>query len=149
MPTPPPMHHSRLRHAWRLWLPLIAGLSLQASAQTAVPVSPASAAAPGLTRTTQDVRFVVFHTPGPAWQADRSVFEQPGIRAHIAHYRQWLEAGKLQLGGPHLDARGGGMMIPAAGIPEDEIRRFAEADPAVQSGLLRVVVRPWLIGMGS
>ena len=136
--TPPP----RLRTAWLL-LPVMTGLAMLATAQTSAP-SVSASARPG-----QDLRFVVFHTPGPAWQTGHSVFEQPGIRAHIAHYRQWLEGGQLQLGGPHLDAQGGGMMIPKAGLTEDEVRRFAEADPAVQSGLLRVTVRPWLIGMGG
>lgn len=95
----------------------------------------------------QDIRHVVFHRPGPAWQPGRSLFEQPGVRGHVAHYRQWLEAGKLTLGGPHLDEAGGGMMIPAAGLDADEVRRFAEADPAVLDGTLVVEVRPWLIGM--
>lgn len=98
-------------------------------------------------RPPRDVRFVVLHSPGPAWQAGRSVFEQPGIRDHIDHYRRLLDQGKLALGGPHLDARGGGMMIPAAGVAEEEIRQFAAQDPAVRSGLLLVEVRPWLIGM--
>ena len=75
------------------------------------------------------------------------MFDQPGIRDHVEHYRKWLQAGKLDLGGPHLDARGGGMMIPVAGLALDEITKFAEEDPAVKSGLLVAVVRPWLIGM--
>jgi len=95
----------------------------------------------------QDIRYVVFHRPGPAWQPGRSLFEQPGVRAHVAHYRQWLEAGKLELGGPHVDAAGGGMMVPAAGVSEDEVRRFAAEDPAVRDGTLLAELRPWLIGM--
>jgi uncharacterized protein YciI len=96
---------------------------------------------------TRDVRWVVLHLPGPAWQPGKSLFEQPGVREHVEHYRQLLAAGKLALGGPHLDARGGGMMIPAAGVAEAEIRQFAADDPAVRSGLLVAEVRPWLIGM--
>lgn len=95
----------------------------------------------------KDVRFVVFHRPGPAWQPGKNMFEQAGVQAHVAHYRQWLEAGKLQLGGPHLDSTGGGMMIPAAGVTEQEVRQFAAEDPAVKSGTLIAEVRPWLIGM--
>jgi uncharacterized protein YciI len=113
-----------------------------AGASAAAPATPA-AAAPGA----RDVRFVVFHRPGPAWLAGKSMFEQPGIRDHVAHYRRLLAAGKLVLGGPHLDGPGGGMMIPAPGVPEDEIRAFAADDPAVKSGLLLVDVRPWLIGL--
>ena len=97
----------------------------------------------------QDIRFVVFHRPGPRWQAGKSMFEQAGVRDHVAHYGQWLEAGKLALGGPHLDAGGGGMMIPTAGVPEEEATRFANEDPAVASGTLIAEVRPWLIGMSK
>lgn len=97
----------------------------------------------------KDVRYVVLHKPGPAWMAGKGMFEQPGVPAHVEHYRKWLNEGKLALGGPHLDSVGGGMMIPAAGIAEDEVRAFANADPAVQDGTLIAEVRPWLIGMSS
>jgi uncharacterized protein YciI len=95
----------------------------------------------------QDIRFVVFHRPGPAWLPGKSLFEQPVVREHVAHYRQWLDSGKLELGGPHMDAVGGGMMVPAAGITEAEVSRFASEDPAVRSGTLVADVRSWLIGM--
>lgn len=97
----------------------------------------------------KDVRFVVFHKPGPAWVAGKGMFDQPGVRSHVEHYRRWLTEGKLALGGPHLDANGGGMMIPVAGIAEDEVRGFAAADPAVKDGTLLAEVRPWLIGMSQ
>ena len=95
----------------------------------------------------KDIRYVVFHKPGPAWLAGKSMFEQPGVRAHVEHYRQWLESGKLQHGGPHLDDTGGGMMIPSAGISAEEAAAFAREDPAVKDGTLLAEVRPWLIGM--
>jgi len=95
----------------------------------------------------RDVRFVVLHAPGPKWKHGLPIFQQEGIQAHIDHYRQWLAAGKLCLGGPFLDGHAGGMMIPAEGLAEAEVSAFALADPAVAAGLLRVAVRPWLIGM--
>jgi len=95
----------------------------------------------------KDLRFVVVHAPGPNWQPDVPLFEQDGVAAHVSHYRELLEAGKLALGGPFLDAAAGGMMIPAPGLTEAEIVAFAHADPAVRSGLLRVDVRPWFVGM--
>jgi len=97
----------------------------------------------------KDIRYVVFHRPGPKWLPGKTLFDQPGVMEHIGHYRQLLEAGKLALGGPHMDGGGGGMMIPAAGIGEDEIRTFAGEDPAVKSGVLTFEVRPWLIGMSA
>jgi uncharacterized protein YciI len=97
----------------------------------------------------KDIRYVVLHSPGPKWEPGKSLFEQDGVREHAQHYRALLAGGKLALGGPHLDERGGGMMIPAAGVSEEEIRSFAAEDPAVKSGLLLVEIRPWLIGMSA
>ena len=58
----------------------------------------------------QDIRFVVIHRPGPQWDAGKPIFEQAGLAEHIAHYRQWLQQGKLMAGGPFLDGD------PAAGM---------------------------------
>lgn len=95
----------------------------------------------------KDIRFVVFHTAGPGWLPGKTLFEQAGVMEHVGHYKTLLDAGKLALGGPHLDAAGGGMMIAAPGVTEEELRAFAAEDPAVLSGLLTCEVRPWLIGM--
>lgn len=95
----------------------------------------------------KDIRYVIIHSPGPQWVAGKNMFEQPGLQEHVDHYRRLFEAGKLALGGPHLDAQGGGMMIPQAGVAEQELREFAQADPSVKSGLLVATVRPWLVGM--
>ncbi|MBI5276709.1 MAG: phosphoribosyl glycinamide formyltransferase [Burkholderiales bacterium] len=97
----------------------------------------------------KDIRHVVFHRPGPAWLQGKGMFEQPGVAKHVEHYRQWHASGMLELGGPHVDEAGGGMMVPVAGVSEAEVRRFATADPAVQDGTLVVEVRPWLIGMSK
>jgi uncharacterized protein YciI len=97
----------------------------------------------------KDIRYAVLHSPGPNWVSGKSLFEQPGVKEHAEHYRKLLAEGKLILGGPFLDERGGGMMIPAAGVTEAEIRSLATEDPAVKSGLLLVEVRPWLIGMSA
>jgi uncharacterized protein YciI len=97
----------------------------------------------------RDVRWIVFHFPGPAWQPGQSFFEQAGVREHVDHYRKLLSAGKLAMGGPHLDSKGGGMMISTSGVTEAEIRQFASEDPAVKSGLLTFEVRAWLVGMSQ
>ncbi len=97
----------------------------------------------------RDIRFVIFHSPGPAWLPGVSMFEQPGLQNHLEHYRQLLADGRLALGGPFLDAAGGGMMVPAPGVDEAELRAFALADRCVASGLLQVEVRQWMVGMKS
>jgi uncharacterized protein YciI len=88
--------------------------------------------------------LVVFHFPGPAWVAGMPMFGQPGLQAHIDHYRSLMESGQLGAGGPFLDGDGGGMMIIQPGMPLEELVEFAEDDPAVRGGLLRVAVRPWM-----
>jgi uncharacterized protein YciI len=95
----------------------------------------------------RDIRYVVLHAPGPRWKAGLPFFEQEGVQEHVAHFRQWLAEGKLALGGPFLDEHAGGMMISTEGLGEAQITAFAQADPAVRSGLLQVAVRPWLVGM--
>jgi uncharacterized protein YciI len=95
----------------------------------------------------RDIRYVVVHTPGPNWNAGKPFFEQEGVAAHVEHFRKLLAEGKLTMGGPFLDAVAGGMMIPEPNLGEAEIAAFANADPAVASGLLRAEVRQWLVGM--
>ena len=95
------------------------------------------------------IRIVVIHGAGPAWQPGRPLFEQPGVREHVAHYRRLLEEGRLAFGGPFLDEHGGGMMITVPGVDAAEVAAFAAADPAVLSGLLTCTVRPWMVGMES
>lgn len=93
------------------------------------------------------VRYVVFHTPGPAWQAGVDFREQPGVGDHVAHFQKLLSQGLLELGGPFLVQDAGGMMVTKLGVALDEIEAFAAADPAVRSGLLEYLVRPWFTAM--
>ena len=88
-------------------------------------------------------RYVVFHRPGPAWQAGVDFREQPGVMAHVQHYAQWHAQGRLALGGPFLTPDAGGMMVTTRGASAEELTAFAASDPAVQSGLLVFEVRPW------
>lgn len=97
--------------------------------------------------TSQDIRFVVFHRPGPKWQKGVDFREQPGVMEHVKYYREWYEQGKLEMGGPFLVPDSGGMMIPVAGLSQEEVTRFAAADPAVGTGLLEFEVRPWYVAM--
>lgn len=93
-----------------------------------------------------DIRAVVFHAPGPSWSASVPYRQQPGIQAHIEHYRGLLASKTLDLGGPFLDDTGG-MMIAQRGITVDALKQIAAEDPAVKSGLLTATVKPWMIGM--
>lgn len=93
------------------------------------------------------VHAVVFHRPGPQWQAGVNFREQPGVMAHVQHYAQLLEKGQLEMGGPFLLPDSGGMMVATAEVTLEVLEAFAAADPAVQSGLLMYEVRPWYVAM--
>jgi uncharacterized protein YciI len=95
----------------------------------------------------RDIRFVVIHTRGPQWQDGVPALEQRGIAQHVEHFRALLDSGKLEMGGPFLDAAAVGMMIPTEGVSEAEMTEFAHADPAVAAGLLGVEIRRWMVGM--
>ena len=92
-------------------------------------------------------RFVVFHLPGPKWQAGVDFREQPGVMEHVMHYGKLFGQGKLEIGGPFLIQDAGGMMVTTPDVTRDEIDAFAAADPAVQAGLLQYEIRPWYTPM--
>ena len=96
-----------------------------------------------------DIKYVVFHSPGPAWKNGVDFQEQPGVMDHVQHYAGLMEKGKLYLGGPFTDADSGGMMIAAQDVSRPELEAFAAKDPAVISGLLKFEVKSWYIAMSA
>ena len=96
---------------------------------------------------TPPVYFVLCHSPGAKWDANRSFQEQPGIGEHVAYMAGLLKKGLIVMGGPFLD-NSGGMMVSRFGTIE-EARKAADDDPGVKAGLLNVVVRPWMVPMSS
>ena len=93
------------------------------------------------------VRYLIVHLPGPLWRAGVPFREQPGVQAHVEHYRRLESSGKLEKGGPFVEGALGGMMIPVAGLGKEELRRFAAQDPAVKAGLLNFEVWGWYVAM--
>lgn len=95
----------------------------------------------------KNIRYVVFHRPGPKWQPGVPPFEQAGLDRHVGHYATLLKDQKLMMGGPFMDEKSGGMMITEPGVTEAELRQFAAEDPAVKTGLLEFEIRPWMAGL--
>ena len=95
----------------------------------------------------QDIRYVVMHTPGPNWQTGVDFRQQQGVFEHVDYYARMLEEGMLAFGGPYLTPDRGGMMVPKAGMTLEEVEEYSAADPAVISGLLNFEVVPWLLAM--
>ena len=95
--------------------------------------------------------FVLFHSPGPAWDPALPYPEQAGVTEHIGFMRSLAERGVMVLGGPFEHAEPDepvGMVIIEA---EDlaAARAMAEEDRSLAAGLLTVNVRPWLPRMGN
>jgi|tagenome__1003787_1003787.scaffolds.fasta_scaffold20457562_3 uncharacterized protein YciI len=91
---------------------------------------------------------LIEHSPGPHWVAGLDLREQPGVEHHLATMRGWLESGRLIMGGPFLDAGGGG----AAVVRFDSVeaaQASADADRAVVDGLLLARARPWYVPLAS
>lgn len=92
------------------------------------------------------IYHVILHAPGPRWQEGVAFGEQPGIRAHVAHYMALLTGGHLAHGGPFLDDSGGVMVTR---LTREDAEAFAAEDPCVKDGTLVFQVRPWLDAMGA
>jgi uncharacterized protein YciI len=67
---------------------------------------------------------------------------------HIAHLTAMGKAGRLVIAGPLLDdgTIRGLLVYKAASL--EEARGWAEADPAVKAGRLKVEMHPWMVMKG-
>ncbi len=97
----------------------------------------------------EKIRYLLLHLPGPMWKAGVDFREQPGIQDHVQYYQRLLETGKLERGGPFIGGALGAMIMPIAEMDKEELARFADEDPAVQSGLLTYEIWTWLVEMQS
>ena len=96
-----------------------------------------------------NLKHVVFHSPGEAWLTGVDFREQPGVMDHVQHYAKMHQDGKLFIGGPFVDADSGGMMVATKEVSREELKTFAAADPAIQSGLLTYEIKTWYIAMSQ
>ena len=86
--------------------------------------------------------YVIVHAPGPQWNPALGFREQPGVQAHVGYYGSLRERGLLDSGGPFLDDSGGMMIVLAPSLAA--AIALAEADPAIQAGLLSFTIKPWI-----
>jgi uncharacterized protein YciI len=97
-------------------------------------------------KATPPVFPVLFHSPGPKWDHSLSFQQQDGVMEHVKYMASFIESNKLVEGGPFLD-NSGGMMVFNGTLEEAE--QIANEDPTVKSGLLKVIVRPWMCAMSA
>lgn len=93
-------------------------------------------------------RYVVFHKPGRAWNANLSVMEQVGVAEHFQYLQEAFSSGKIQLAGPFLTGPGGGMIVMSAAAEEEDARNLVAGDPGITSGLIDAELRAWAITLG-
>ncbi len=60
---------------------------------------------------------------------------------HLAYISDLYRAGKVMMGGPFEDGRGG--MVIYQNVDAEEAERLARQDPAITSGARTLELRPW------
>lgn len=91
--------------------------------------------------------YVLLHRAGPGWVPGAGFREQPGVGLHVGFMQELHAAGHLVLGGPYADQPGPDGLVGMAitdFATQQEAEEWAQRDPSLTAGLLRVEVRPWL-----
>ena len=85
---------------------------------------------------------------GPKWSPEGTPERLELHKQHLAHMAKMHKEGRLLIAGPLLDEGTirGLVVYKAASI--EEARAFAEADPAVQAGRLKIEMHPWMLQKG-
>lgn len=70
-------------------------------------------------------------------------------KEHLEHLTKMWNEGKMDIAGPFLD-EGDAKGICVYNVKTlEEAKQLAESDPAVKSGRLKVIVRPWMSMKGA
>jgi len=85
--------------------------------------------------------FVIYYTPGAAWQAGKPFSEQD-LLAHGAYMKQLYDNNQLLHAGPFLDSRGGLTILQVDDI--ESAQAILDADPAILNGVFNAELHPWL-----
>ena len=85
-------------------------------------------------------------TPRPTFALDMSEEEREIMGRHAAHWQPLIEAGRMAVFGPVLDATGSWGLGVVDGDAEEEIRAHADRDPVVTTGTGSIEVGSLLAG---
>jgi uncharacterized protein YciI len=130
-------------------------LLLAATLATRAPVRIRARPSRGTPQAGSSAHLLVVFRRGPAWSRGGPSARHPALEGHGRYVDRLFEDGTLVIAGPLLNASGrvalkavtGAVFVLRAATPQ-EARRLAEADPAVQAGLLEVAeVRRWGISL--
>ena len=84
--------------------------------------------------------------PRPTFSFDMSEDESEIMGRHAAYWRQYIDSGRMVVFGPVLDDTGSWGLGVIETKDEDELRAFAEGDPAVTSGTADMEIGKMLAG---
>jgi uncharacterized protein YciI len=85
--------------------------------------------------------FVVIYTHGPAWQAGKTVTEQPFFREHGRYMKRFFAARQLLMGGDFLDDQGGLGILDVE--DEAQAQEIVAHDPFVLARVTEPHLHPW------
>lgn len=130
-------------------------LPLAALLATGAPVRLRAQPFPGRQSPKRTVPLLVVLRLGPAWTQAVPSARHPALKGHEEYVDRLFDDGTLLIAGPLLNDSGvvaleavTGAVFVLRAATRQEARRLAEADPAVQAGLLEVAkVRRWGIAL--
>ena len=85
--------------------------------------------------------YVAVVTPGPSWREAEAAGKRLDMSRHLAYVTELRKRGKLMLGGPFSDGKGG-LLVYRAGSMEEAVQLF-EADPARIEKVFEAEIHPW------
>ncbi|HEV7525809.1 MAG TPA: YciI family protein [Acidimicrobiia bacterium] len=83
----------------------------------------------------------------PTFALDMSDEEREIMGRHAAHWKPYVDSGQMVVFGPILDDTGSWGLGVLEADDEDEVRAFAQRDPAVTSGTAAIEVGRMLAGV--
>ena|SRR3712207_2806248 len=84
--------------------------------------------------------------PRPTFATDMTDEERAIMGRHAEHWQPWIESGRMVVFGPVLDGSGSWGLGVLEAEDENEVRAFAERDPAVTTGTGQMEVGTLLAG---
>jgi uncharacterized protein YciI len=84
--------------------------------------------------------------PRPTFALDMSDEEREIMGRHAAHWKPWLDSGRMVVFGPVLDSTGSWGLGVVESDDEDELRAFAARDPVVTTGTAEIEMGKMLAG---
>ena len=142
-------HTHHVPHAFVL-AALLAGLASPARTLAGDPAPAKPAAAPAAQKFEFETFQLVLLVRAPTWRKLPDAEAEALQAAHIGHLEKMGSAGKAVVCGPFGDQKDvalRGACIYRVGSA-DEARAFAEDDPVVKAGQLRIEAVTWYVGKG-